>query len=377
MPHMLADLRRLVEAESPATEPAALASSAEVLAAVGAALLGAEPERLVEAGRTHLRWRLGSGRRRLLLLGHHDTVWPLGTLARMPWSLDGDIARGPGCFDMKAGLVLVLHALAALGGIDAADLDGVTVFVSGDEELGSPTAGRLIEAEARGCLAVLVTEPSADGGALKTARKGIASYEVTVRGVAAHAGLDPERGVNAVVELAHQVLAVAALNPRWVHSTVTPTLLAGGSTGNTVPADGRLVVDVRAHDRVEQEAVERALHELVAVTPGATVEVLRTMSIPPLEAASSADLFARAQALATSLGLAPLRGTMVGGGSDGNRTAALGIPTLDGLGAVGGGAHAADEHVRVAALPGRAALVCALVRSILAAPDDERTRQSG
>lgn len=377
LPRMLDDLRRLVEAESPATEPAALAASAEVVATVGAALVGAEPERLVEAGRTHLRWRFGSGPRRLLVLGHHDTVWPVGTLAATPWSLTGDIVRGPGCFDMKAGLVLALHALAALGGAGAEELDGVTVLVSGDEELGSPTAGPLIEAEARGCRAVLVAEPSADGGALKTERKGVGCYEVTVRGIAAHAGLDPGRGVNAAVELAHQVLAVAALGARWERSTVTPTLLAAGTTANTVPAAGQLMIDVRAHDRAEQHAIERALHELAAVTPSATVEIRRTALMPPLEVASSAELFARGKLLATSLGLAPLRATMVGGGSDGNRTAALGIPTLDGLGAVGGGAHAADEHVRVAALPGRAALLCALTRSVLAERDSDKSSPAG
>jgi glutamate carboxypeptidase len=371
LPRMLDDLRRLVEAESPATEPAALAASAEVVAAVGAGLVGVEPDRIVEGGRTHLRWRLGNGPRRLLLLGHHDTVWPLGTLAGMPWSLEGDVVRGPGCFDMKAGLVLIFHALAAMGGAQAKELDGVTVLVSGDEELGSPTAGALIEAEARDCHAVLVTEPSADGGALKTARKGVGFYELTVRGAAAHAGLDPERGVNAAVELAHQVLAVAALNGQLARSTVTPTVLAAGTTANTIPAAGRLLIDVRSEDRVEQEAVERALYELVAVMPGAGIEVRRSASMPPLEAAASAALFLRAQSLAEPLGLEPLRGVTVGGGSDGNRTAALGIPTLDGLGAVGGGAHAADEHVRVSALPGNAALLCALVRSLLAEPADE------
>lgn len=371
LPRMLDDLRRLVEAESPATEPAALAASAEVVAAVGSELVGAEPERLVEGGRTHVRWRFGSGRRRLLLLAHHDTVWPLGTLAEIPWSLNGELVRGPGCFDMKAGIVLILHALAALGGVQAEELDGVTVLVSGDEELGSPTAANLIETEARGCRAVLVGEPSADGGALKTARKGVGCYEVTVHGVAAHAGLDPERGVNAAVELAHQVLAVARLSARWERSNVTPTVLAAGTTANTVPGAGRMLVDVRSHDRTEQEAIERALHELVAVTAGAGVEVRRTTLIPPLETASSAALFAQAQSLALTLGLQPLQGTTVGGGSDGNRTAALGIPTLDGLGAVGGGAHAPDEHVRIDPLPGNAALLCALVRSLLAEPDDD------
>ncbi len=182
--------------------------SADVVARVGARRLGVEPERIVIDGRTHLRWRLGAGPSRVLVLGHHDTVWPIGSLATRPCTVDGGVLRGPGCFDMKAGLAMAFHALAGLD-----DRDGVTLLVTGDEELGSPSSRALIEDEARAAQAALVLEASADGGALKTERKGVSLYDVRVIGRAAHAGLEPEHGVNATVELAHQVLAGRGARP--------------------------------------------------------------------------------------------------------------------------------------------------------------------
>ncbi|MFD0891785.1 M20/M25/M40 family metallo-hydrolase, partial [Streptosporangium algeriense] len=182
---------------------------------------GAEPERVVVDGRTHLRWRFG--RPRVLLLGHHDTVWPLGSLDRLPFEVRDGVLRGPGCFDMKAGLVMAFHALAALD-----DLDGVTLLITGDEEPGSPSSRELVEDEARRCSAALVLEAAGPGGALKTERKGVSRYEVLVRGRAAHAGLEPERGVNAAVEVAHQVMAVAGLGDPALGTTVTPARLEAG-----------------------------------------------------------------------------------------------------------------------------------------------------
>ncbi|MDG4866202.1 M20/M25/M40 family metallo-hydrolase, partial [Streptomyces sp. T-3] len=225
--------------------------------AVAAPYLGAEPDTITVDGRTHLRWRLGTGPRRVLLLGHHDTVWPVGSLATHPFTVRDGVLRGPGCFDMKAGLVMACHALAALG-----SLDGVTLLVTGDEELGSPSSRELIESEAAGCAAAFVLEASADGGALKTARKGVSRYEIRVDGRAAHAGLEPERGVNAGIEAAHQILAVAALSDLDAGTTVTPTLLTAGTTTNTVPAHGRFAVDVRIRDAVEQARVDAALRGL-------------------------------------------------------------------------------------------------------------------
>ncbi len=360
LPAMLADIEHLVTCESPSTDLAAVARSAAEVAVMGAAHLGQEPERIVLDGRTHLRWRLGDGPRRVLILGHHDTVWPQGTLARLPFGVRDGVLRGPGCFDMKTGLVMAFHALAALGAPD-----GVTLLVTGDEELGSPSSRELIESEAAGCAAAFVLEASADGGALKTERKGVSRYEVVLRGKAAHAGLEPERGVNAAVETAHQILAVAALGDPAAGTTVTPTLLAAGTSTNTVPAEGRFAVDVRVRNAAEQERVDLALKALGPRLPGAAIEVTGGPNRPPLDASASAALHRRAVLLADRLGIDAPGSAAVGGASDGNFTAGAGVPTLDGLGAVGAGAHADDEHVVVGELPGRTALLTALVADVL------------
>jgi glutamate carboxypeptidase len=296
----------------------------------------------------------------VLLLGHHDTVWPRGSLTTHPFRIEGGVLRGPGCFDMKAGVAIAMHALAGLG-----VPGGVTLLVTGDEEIGSPSSRDLIEAEAAGCAAVFVLEASAPGGALKTARKGVAGYRIRVTGRAAHAGLEPERGVNAAIEVAHQLLAVAGLADTERGTTVTPTLTSAGVATNTVPAAGEFAVDVRVRDADEMVRVDNALRALTPVLSGAGIDVVAFGNRPPLPASASADLFARAQACAGRLGLRPLSAAEVGGGSDGNFTAALGVPTLDGLGAVGGGAHADDEHVLIDELPGRTALVAALIRDVL------------
>jgi glutamate carboxypeptidase len=360
LPAMLGELGDLVRCESPSADLAALERSAEAVAALGQRLTGCAPEVIADAGPTHLRWTFGNGPRRVLLVGHHDTVWPLGSLGDHPWSLAGGVARGPGCLDMKAGLVQMFHALSVLD-----DIDGVTVLVNGDEEVGSPTSGGLIEEAARQSPAALVLEMAADDGALKTARKGISQYEMQVSGRAAHAGLEPERGINASVEAAHLVLAIAGLGDPALGTTVTPTLLRSGTAANVVPAKATLAVDVRAASVAEQRRVDAALRLIAPVLPGAAVAAAPGPSCPPMEPAASAGLFATAQRVAGLLGLAPLRGVAVGGASDGNRTAGAGTPTLDGLGAVGGGPHADHEHVVVAAMPERAALLAGLVAELL------------
>lgn len=361
LPEILADIEDLVTCESPSSDLAAVARSADVVARTGERLLGVAPERIVTDGRSHLRWTLGPGEPRILLVGHHDTVWPLGSLETRPFSVSGGVLRGPGCFDMKAGLVMALHAVAATG-----CPSGVTILVTGDEEVGSPSSRALIEAEAAGRRAALVLEASADGGALKTSRKGTSLYHLRAVGRAAHAGLEPERGVNATVELARQVLAVAALADPGRGTTVTPTAMSAGTAPNTVPAAGDLAVDVRMWDAAEQQRVDAAIRALLPVVPGAVLEVTGGPNRPPLGAASSAGLFARACSIAAGLGLPPLTQAAVGGASDGNFTAGVGTPTLDGLGAVGGGAHADHEHVLVDQVPGRAALLAALIEDLLA-----------
>ena len=359
---VLADIERLVACESPSDDRAAVARSADAVAALGERLLGVAPERIVIDGRTHLRWRLGDGPAAVLVLGHHDTVWPIGTLGRLPSGVGDGVLRGPGCFDMKTGVAMALHAVAALP-----DRAGVTILLTGDEELGSPSSRQLIEDEARGCRAAFVLEAAADGGHLKTARKGVSLYRVHVSGRAAHAGLEPERGVNAAVEAAQLLLAVAALGDPGRGTSVTPTLLTAGTTTNTVPAAAEFAVDVRAWTVAEQHRVDAALHALTPRRDGAAVRIEGGPNRPPLEAALSAELFARASAIAASAGLTPFDGVAVGGASDGNFTAGIGVPTLDGLGAVGGGAHADDEHVLVALIPERLLLLERLLQEQLAA----------
>lgn len=357
---MVSDVERLVLCESPSEDLAAVARSAEVVAALGAERLGSEAERLVIDGHTHLRWRFGRAAR-VLVVGHHDTVWPLGSLTTHPFGVRDGVLRGPGCFDMLGGVVMAFHAVAALP-----DPDGVTVLITGDEEIGSPSSRTLIEHEARGCAAALVLEAAGPGGALKTERKGVSYYEITVIGRAAHAGLEPERGINAALEAAHLMTVIAALGDAALGTTVTPTRVEAGTTANTVPATARFAVDVRVRDQAEQARVHAAIASLRPRHEGAQVVVDGGPNRPPLVGGASRDLFRRASALAERLGIGTLSSVAVGGASDGNFTAGIGTPTLDGLGAVGGGAHADDEHLLVAELPRRTRLVTALIADLIA-----------
>jgi glutamate carboxypeptidase len=306
-----------------------------------------------------LRWRFGAAPTKVVLIGHLDTVWPLGTLAELPFDVRDGIARGPGSFDMKSGLVMALHALAALD-----DRDGVTLLVNSDEEIGSLTSRALVEDTARGARAALVLEPSVDG-ALKTARKGVGFYRLDVAGRAAHAGLEPENGANALVAMADAVRSVTALADVSQGTTVTPTTASAGTARNVVPASASVEIDLRGETQGELQRVDDAIRALRPTVDGTSFSVGGGINRPPLDAAASTELFVRAQRIAEELGLAPLRGQAVGGGSDGNFTAGIGVPTLDGLGAVGDGAHARTEHVVVASMPERAALVTALVRDLL------------
>lgn len=364
LPAMLSDLEELVRCESFSADLAAVARSAEVVGALGERLLGVAPQRIVIGGVSHLRWSFGIPK--VLLVGHHDTVWPMGSIRSRPWSVADGRARGPGVLDMKAGLVQMFHALASLP-----SPDGVCVIVNGDEEVGSTTSRQLIEQSAGGCAAAFVLEASADeGGALKTARKGTSRYEIVVHGKAAHAGQEPEKGVNATIEAAHQVLSAAGLgvsaagaedgNPLGA-ATITPTLLSAGTARNTVPALARLTLDVRVPSAAAQETIDVLVRGMTPRTPGARLEVLGGGQRPPMEPESSAALFALASRIAAELGQEPLRGAPVGGASDANYTAAAGCPTLDGLGAVGGGAHADSEYVAVDRMVPRARLLAGLV----------------
>lgn len=351
------ELAALVSAESPSDDRAATTACARVAAQIGTAALGQPPEELESGGRCLLRWRFGR-RCRVLLLGHLDTVWPLGTLGRWPFDVQGDRMTGPGVFDMKAGVVQLLAAASQLD-----DPDGIWVLLTCDEEIGSPGSRPLIAEASRAAAAALVFEPSADG-ALKTARKGVSQYTMRIAGQAAHAGLEPERGINAAVEAAHQVLAMARLADPAVGTTVTPTVVSAGTAANVVPATASVAVDVRAATIAEQDRVARQLRGLRPAVAGASLALEPGMTVPPLEGKSSRGLFALAEQAAAELSLPPPRGVAVGGGSDGNFTAAAGIPTLDGLGAVGGNAHAEGEWASLTAMPERAALAARLIRLI-------------
>lgn len=352
---MLEVLDALVSSESPTANVDLCRTCAGVLAERGSQILHLDAEILEIGGRPHVRWRGASPR--VLVIGHFDTVWPAGTIDRWPFSVSDGIATGPGVFDMKAGLVQGLYALAGRGSLDDVDI----VFTS-DEEIGSPTAQPLYEEAARAVDAAFVLEPSANG-ALKVARKGVATYLVEVKGLASHAGLNPHDGVNALSELARQVIDIEGFADGA--TTVTPTIAKAGTATNTVPASAILRVDVRVPTFEEQDRIDAAMSSLRTHIDGASVDVTRTSLHPPMPRSTAEALFARAQNVASTLGMAPLDGVEVGGGSDGNFTAAVGTPTLDGLGAVGDGAHAEGEHVIIDRMSERAALFAALVDDVI------------
>ncbi|GAA4671662.1 M20/M25/M40 family metallo-hydrolase [Phytohabitans rumicis] len=359
---MVRYLDRLVSVETPSEDLAACRAGADVVGAVGEEIMGDQAEPVEVDGRVHLRWSWPAGpdRPTIGLIGHYDTVWPMGTLDRWPFTLDqtAGTATGPGCFDMKAGIVQLFHAIAALP-----DRAGLEVLLTCDEELGSPTSQELVRELARRAAAALILEPSA-GGALKTSRKGIGRYRFDVHGRAAHAGLEPENGRNALTVLGKLLLDVGAMARPDVGTTVTPTLAAGGTASNVVPAHAWLQVDVRVAVEGEAERVDDQMRGLAPGMPDVTLALTGGPNRPPMPATSSAALFARATAAAAVLGVGPLAGVAVGGGSDGNFTAAAGCPTLDGLGAVGAGAHAEGEYVVIAGMPERAALVTELIQDI-------------
>jgi glutamate carboxypeptidase len=353
-------IETLVRLESPSTDKAAVDRCGTILAGM-LRRAGAEVDALAQRERgDHLVARIPGAGQPVMLLGHFDTVWPVGTLERMPCRRDGDRLYGPGTFDMKAGIALGIAALSALSAVRARH-PSIVMMLTTDEEIGSHTSRAAIEAEARRCRAVLVLEPALPGGALKTARKGCGEFELIVHGVAAHAGLDPGKGASAIHELAAQIAAIERLQdlPRGI--SVNVGLISGGSRANVVAEEARAVVDARAPTREAADGIERAIRALQPARPGTRLTINGGFERPPMErTAASRELFARARAVASSLGQELEEGS-AGGGSDGNFTAALGIPTLDGLGAIGDGAHAAHEHVDISSLSWRAALLAGLL----------------
>lgn len=358
---MVDRLRDLVSCESPPGSSSHLRDCADLLDGWGARVLGRRARRLTRDGVPHLLWPAPD--QRVLLLGHYDTVWPAGTVRDWPFRVDGGCATGPGACDMKAGIVQLFAALGML-----ADTGRVGVLLTGDEETGSVTSRDLIEREARRSGAVLVLEPGTPDGALKIARKGGSVYRLGVRGRAAHAGVEPHRGVNAGIELAHQILAVQGLAAPATGTSVTPTALSGGTTTNTVPEAAAVSVDVRAWTGEELDRVDRAIRSLVPRLPGAALTVEGGINRYPLRPAVAEPLLEVARSVATDLGLPAPDGAYAPGASDGNFTGALGVPTLDGLGAVGGNPHARGEYVDVTLMPERTALLAGLVERLVAEP---------
>lgn len=365
-PTMLEDLRLLVEHESPTGDAARLDALAEIVAQRWAGVGGGVERHRRDGVGTHLqvRWPAGAAADRpALLLGHIDTVHPVGTLARNPFRVEAGRAYGPGSQDMKAGVVLALHAVRALAELGVEPARPLAVLLTADEEAGSRDSRSLIEQVAAGCAHALVLEAAGPGGSVKTARKGVANYTLTVTGRAAHAGQDFARGVNANVELARLVVAAHELSRPPAGTTVNVGVVAGGTRPNVVAESARAELDVRFWDDAEADRVERAVRALQA-GPGASVIVAGGVNRPAYRRTPAvAALVRAARRVAGALG-DDLHETSVGGGSDGNLTADLGLPTLDGLGAIGGGLHTAEEYVEVAALPGRAALLAGLLASL-------------
>jgi glutamate carboxypeptidase len=364
---MAEDLRAFVTRESPSDHKESLDAFADFLAAYARDFgnPGVEIVPRADAG-NHVRvsWPGASAAGPLLFLGHYDTVWPLGTLSEIPFSIDGGIARGPGVFDMKSGLVQGFWAIRAL--LETGSLPRpIVMLCNSDEEVGSPSSRALIEEAARRSAVVFVLEPS-EAGALKTARKAVGLYRVSVEGRASHAGLDPFGGVSAIEELARITLDVQALGDRERGVSVTVGTVRGGTRTNVVPAYAEAMVDVRAVTQADAKWIDERIRAVRGHHPDATVTITGGINRPAMERGESTrQLFECARVAASAELGVELREIAVGGGSDGNFCAAVGVPVLDGLGAVGGGAHARSEHAVVAQMPMRAALVAALA----SAPD--------
>ncbi len=365
LPQMLATLRRFVTAESPSLEKAAADRCCDVIAEEWNKH-GARVERIAQKHRGDLlRITHAPGKSRpsgqLLVLGHYDTVYSTGTLAKMPFRLEGGKAYGPGTFDMKAGIVQALFALQAIQHTEIPLRKRIIFLWTSDEEIGSESSRKFFETEARRSDAVFVLEPSfGPRGLLKTARKGVGEAELIVHGRASHAGLAPQEGINAIHELARQLARIGGWNDFRRGVTINAGVIEGGTRTNVIPESARAVLDLRALRVSDMRRLESRLHALRPFHRGARLEMIGGFGRPPLERKMSASLFARAKSLAKQMNLS-LGECTVGGGSDGNHTGALGIPTLDGLGAVGDGAHSSREHVLINTMPARAALLAALL----------------
>ena len=362
-------IQRFAECESPSHDAASVNRFGELLAEIVEDIARVRTFSRGKNHGKHLRCEMVlPGRKKtgqILALGHSDTVWPLGTLRTMPVQSSEGRLRGPGVFDMKGGLALFITAIRILRELDLPVQRKVILQVNSDEEIGSPSSRELTEQIARQSMAVLVLEPAAGlDGKAKTARKGVGDYSVTVRGVPAHAGLDFEKGASAIVEMARQIERIASFTKLDRGITASPGVIRGGTRGNVIAAECSLDIDVRVPRPSDARYLARQFASLKPFDKRCTLEVSGGVNRPPMERnAGSRALFRKARTIASEIGFV-LDECAVGGGSDGNFTAALGIPTLDGLGAVGEGAHAAHENIVIERIPERVALLARLVAGI-------------
>ena len=364
VPAMVETIRAFVEIESPSDNKAAADRMGAFLAGIFEELGGkARLHRTEDYGdNLQIDFAGKGGGKPVLLLGHFDTVYPLGTLAAMPCRTQDNRLHGPGVLDMKSGIALMFYALQALQSWNAALPRPVTVFLVSDEEVGSSSSRKITEELARGSAAVLVLEPAAGTrGAVKTARKGVGEYSLTVKGVAAHAGLDPTKGHSAIVELARQITAISKFNDVRSGVTVNPGVVRGGTRTNVIAAEAKVEIDARIQKRQQAAGLERKMRALRPYDKRCELIIEGGINRMPMErTAGVADLYGKAKAIAGQVGW-KLEEAAVGGGSDGNFTAGIGIPTLDGMGGVGEGAHAVHEHILVSQLPRRALLLAGMI----------------
>lgn len=366
---ILDSIRTLVERETTSREESRLNEIAGFVAGKFQELGGSVELTPQRGFGTHLRARFDFGHSltmpRLLVIGHLDTVWPVGTLERMPFRITPEgAAHGPGIFDMKSGIVVAIECLNAIQTFALQTKRPITLLLTCDEEIGSKTSRPLVEEEARNAAAALVLEPPITGGVVKTGRKGIGVFTIKTIGRAAHAGLDPRKGVNAIVELSHQVVRLAAMNDHERGVTVSVGLMNGGSALNVVPAEATAKADVRFWTPEDGERIVRDIRGLQPVLAEAQLEITGGVNRPPMPRSErNIALYEHARALAAEIGF-DLKDAVVGGGSDGNFTAAMGVPTLDGLGVDGAGAHADHEHIIISDIPRRAALLTRLMQTV-------------
>jgi len=348
-------IQRLVECESPTEDLAACHSVVDLAVDIANEVLSFPAEKIIENGRPVFWW--GSKEPKILLLCHLDTVWPKGSF-KTTWQIAGDIATGPGVFDMKAGFVQALYSLINLSNAQ----NKVALVATTDEETGSLTSKDLITRLAKASDAVLVFEASLDGK-VKTGRKGTAMYQITVTGKASHAGLEPEKGINATTELAKLVMQISAFEDPKFGTTAVPTVMQSGTTTNTVPALAKLDIDVRSFSILELSRIDKAVKSLTSDVAG--VEVTGGINRPPLETGSTKDLYVKIEKVAKDLGLPEVGSASVGGASDGNFAAAAGAKVLDGLGAIGSGAHALTESIVISSVEPRIKLTTAFINELL------------